>query len=58
MVECEVENSIVLEGSLLENIPQRVEGSLIGRRVTLRRGTRLPKAYRFVVGDNSEVDIF
>jgi glucose-1-phosphate thymidylyltransferase len=55
---CEIENSIVLEGSSLEAIPQRVEGSLIGRGVSIRRGTRLPQAYRFVVGDNSEVDIF
>jgi glucose-1-phosphate thymidylyltransferase len=56
--ECEIENSIILEGSTLADIGQRVEGSLVGRRVTLRRGTRLPKAFRFVVGDNSEVDIF
>lgn len=55
---CEIENSIVLEGSSLESIPQRVEGSLIGRGVSIRRGTRLPQAFRFVVGDNSEVDIF
>ncbi|MCP4900830.1 MAG: glucose-1-phosphate thymidylyltransferase [bacterium] len=55
---CEIENSIVLEGSSLEAIPDRVEGSLIGRGVSIHRGTRLPKAYRFVVGDNSEVDIF
>jgi len=58
ITQCEVENSIILEGSTLTDIGQRVEGSLIGRRVTLRRGRRLPKAYRFVVGDSSEVDIF
>jgi glucose-1-phosphate thymidylyltransferase len=55
---CELENSIVLEKSTLEAIPTRVEASLIGRRVVIRRGTRLPKAHRFVVGDNAEVDIF
>jgi len=58
IVDCEVENSIVLEGSRLEQIPRRVEGSLIGRRVVLNRGVRRPKAYRFVVGDNAQVDIF
>jgi glucose-1-phosphate thymidylyltransferase len=35
----------------------RIEASLIGRNVTIGRGPTLPKAYRFVVGDNSEIAI-
>ncbi len=53
----ELEHSIVLEGSSLRDLESRVEASLIGRNVQIGRGPALPKAYRFVVGDNSEISI-
>ena len=53
----EVEYSIVLSGSSVRDIPGRVEASLIGRNVRVARVPALPKAYRFVVGDNSEIAI-
>ena len=34
-----------------------MEASLIGRNVALERTNSLPKAYRFMVGDNSEIQI-
>ena len=33
----------------------RMEASLIGRNVAITRSNSLPKAYRFMVGDNSEI---
>jgi len=53
----EVEYSIVLSGSSVRDIPGRVEASLIGRNVRVGRVAALPKAYRFVVGDNAEIAI-
>ena len=53
----ELEHSIVLEGSRVRDLEYRVEASLIGRNVQIGRGPALPKAYRFVVGDNSEIAI-
>jgi len=54
----EIENSIVWEGSTLEEIPLRVSDSLIGRGVVIRRDpAHRPKAHRFLVGDNSEIGI-
>ena len=53
----ELEHSIVLEGSTVHDLEYRVEASLIGRNVEIGRGPSLPKAYRFVVGDNSEITI-
>ena len=35
----------------------RMESSLLGRNVTISRGERQPRAYRFMVGDNSEIGI-
>jgi glucose-1-phosphate thymidylyltransferase len=55
--ECEVEHSIVLEGSSLVGIGRRVEGSLIGRGVSITRAPALPRVYRFMVGDQSRIEV-
>jgi glucose-1-phosphate thymidylyltransferase len=57
LVGCEIENSIVLADSTLRDIPLRIDGSLIGRNVRIVKTDQKPKAYRFMVGDNSEVGI-
>ncbi|HEX6178498.1 MAG TPA: glucose-1-phosphate thymidylyltransferase [Thermoanaerobaculia bacterium] len=54
---CEVENSIVLENSTIAHVNGRIEASLIGKNVKIGRTQRKPAAYRFMVGDNSEVGI-
>ena len=53
----EIENSIVLESSAIENVNGRIEESLIGKNVKIARTHRKPAAYRFMLGDNSEVGI-
>ena len=53
----EIEYSIVLSGSSVRDLDGRVEASLIGRNVAIARSPTLPKAYRFVVGDNAEIAI-
>jgi glucose-1-phosphate thymidylyltransferase len=53
----EVENSIILADSEIRDIPLRVDGSLIGRNVRIVKTDFKPKAYRFMLGDNSEVGI-
>jgi len=57
LVCCELENSIVLADSTIRDIPLRIDGSLIGRNVRIVKTDQKPKAYRFMVGDNSEVGI-
>lgn len=54
---CELENSIVLENSTIAHVDGRIEASLIGKNVKIGRTHRKPAAYRFMVGDNSEVGI-
>src|SRR5918998_227331 len=53
----ELEYSIVLSGSSVRDLAGRIEASLIGRNVAIRRSPALPKAYRFVAGDNAEIEI-
>lgn len=53
----EIENSIVLEGTEILDIPARIDNSLIGKNVRLQRGSEKPRALNFVLGDNSRVDV-
>ena len=55
--DAEVEHSILLEGSSVKSIGGRMESSLLGRDVRIYRSDRQPRAYRFMVGDNSEIGI-
>ncbi|MBC7242463.1 MAG: glucose-1-phosphate thymidylyltransferase [Anaerolineae bacterium] len=55
--DSEIEHSIVLEYSKIIDIPQRIEDSLIGRNVEIRRSPLKPKAYKMTLGDNSRVGI-
>ncbi len=53
----EVEHSILLAGASVRNLAGRMESSLLGRNVKIGRDHRQPRAYRFLVGDNSEIGI-
>jgi glucose-1-phosphate thymidylyltransferase len=55
--DSEIEHSIVLDGSVISDLANRVEDSLIGRNVKIYRLPVKPSAYRFMLGDNSEVGI-
>jgi glucose-1-phosphate thymidylyltransferase len=53
----EVEHSILLQDSRVEDLDARVEASLIGRGVTIARTSEKPRAYRFMVGDSSSIGL-
>jgi glucose-1-phosphate thymidylyltransferase len=53
----EVEHSILLEGSSVRGLDGRMESSLLGRNVAIGRSSGQPRAYQFMVGDNSEIAI-
>ncbi len=53
----EISRSIVLENSQIRNINRRIEDSLIGRNVVLHRSPIRPQAYKFTLGDNSNVGL-
>ncbi|MBU4495035.1 MAG: glucose-1-phosphate thymidylyltransferase [Candidatus Aminicenantes bacterium] len=57
IVKTEIENSIVLEGSDIQDVGGRIDESLIGREVKIRRGPANPLVYRFMVGDKSEIGL-
>ncbi len=57
IVNSEIEHSIILEQSKVLDLHGRMEGSLIGKNVRIMRLDQKPKAYRFMVGDNSWIGI-
>ena len=57
VLHSEIEHSIVLEHSIIRDLPHRLEDSLIGRYVEVTRSPFKPKAYRLVLGDHSSVGV-
>ncbi len=53
----EIEHSIILKGSEIIDIEARIESSLIGRDVKIRRAAGRPLAKRFMVGDSSHIEV-
>jgi glucose-1-phosphate thymidylyltransferase len=53
----EIEHSIILAGSVVEDLGTRMEASLLGRNVKLTRSEGVPKTLRLLVGDRSEIEI-
>lgn len=53
----EIENSIVLSGTIIDQINGRIERSLIGRNCRIRRDFLKPKGYRLMLGENSEIGL-
>jgi glucose-1-phosphate thymidylyltransferase len=57
ITNAEIEHSILLAGAHVSDLDGRMESSLLGRNVRIGRIDRQPRAYRFMVGDNSEIGI-
>ncbi len=53
----EIEHSIVLAGSVVEDLGTRMEASLLGREVKLTRSDGMPKTLQMLVGDKSEIKL-
>lgn len=53
----EIEHSIILEDSQIIDMGGRMEDSLIGKNVRIKKDSKKPKAYRMMLGDNSEVSV-
>ncbi len=57
IIKTEIEHSIVLEGSEIVDVGSRIDESLIGRQVRIYKCPPRPLAFRFMVGDKSEIGL-
>jgi glucose-1-phosphate thymidylyltransferase len=53
----EIEHSIVLEHSTIQDIPQRIQDSLIGRNARVSRSPNRPAAHKLTLGDYSDIGL-
>ncbi|OGF62732.1 MAG: glucose-1-phosphate thymidylyltransferase [Candidatus Fischerbacteria bacterium RBG_13_37_8] len=58
IINSEIENSILMSHSKIIRLRKRIEDSLIGKGVEIKRETKPPKAYRFMIGDHSQIGIY
>lgn len=57
LIEADLEHSVILRGAKLVGIHQRIVDSLIGQRAQVTLAPRRPKALRFLIGDDSHVEL-
>jgi len=53
----EIEYSVILENTKINNIKGRFHGCLIGKGVDILRSRVLPRSYKFILGDHSKVEL-
>ncbi|MFP4006596.1 MAG: glucose-1-phosphate thymidylyltransferase [Spirulinaceae cyanobacterium] len=57
LVDADLEHSVVLQDAEVVGIEQRIVDSVIGQRAHLGIAPKRPKALRFMIGDDSKIDL-
>ena len=57
LIDIDIEHSVILQGASLEGISDRIVDSLIGERAHLKAAPKRPKALRFMIGDDSTIEL-
>lgn len=54
---CEIDNSIILDDTQLDNINKRISSSLIGKSVAIKGADKRPFTNSFLIGDHSVIQL-
>ena len=57
LIDVDIDHSVILQGAKVINIHQRIVDSLIGQRAQLTVAPRRPKAFRFMIGDDCQIEL-
>lgn len=57
LIDVDIEHSVILQGAKIIEINQRIVDSLLGRRAQLINALQRPKALRFMIGDDSQIEL-
>ncbi len=57
LIDADLEHSVILQGAKVVGIQQRIVDSLIGQRAQLKVAPQRPKALRFLIGDDSQIEL-
>jgi glucose-1-phosphate thymidylyltransferase len=57
LIDADLEHSVLLQGAKVEGIHQRIVDSVIGQRAQLKVAPQRPKALRFLIGDDCQIEL-
>jgi len=57
LIEADLEHSVILQETKITGIHQRIVDSVIGQRVQLTSALHRPKALRFMIGDDCQIEV-
>jgi glucose-1-phosphate thymidylyltransferase len=57
LLEADLEHSVILQGAKIIGIQQRIVDSVIGQKAKLELAPQRPKALRFLIGDDSHIEL-
>lgn len=57
LIDIDLEHSVILQGASIEGISDRIVDSLVGERAHLKVAPQRPKALRFMIGDDSQIEL-
>lgn len=57
LIETDLEHSVILQGAKIEGIHQRIVDSVVGQRAHLKAAPQRPKALRFMIGDDCQIEV-
>lgn len=57
LLHADLEHSVLLKGAQITDVHQRIVDSLIGQRAKVTEAPRRPKALRFMIGDDSQIEL-
>lgn len=57
IIKAEIEDSIIMEGSKIIEIEGRIEESIIGKEVVIKKNNLKRKVIKFVIGDHSIINL-
>lgn len=57
LIDADLEHSVILQGARVIGIHQRIVDSVIGQRAKLELAPQRPKALRFMIGDDSHIEL-
>jgi len=55
--DTDIEHSVILQGAKITGISQRIVDSVVGQRAKLELAPQRPKALRFMIGDDSHIEL-
>ena len=57
LIDADLEHSVILQGAKVIGVRQRIVDSVVGQRAQLKVAPQHPKALRFLIGDDSQLEL-